>query len=108
VKATADSPVEPIDFEEALHAPAAAFGAPEHVLDHPGFSPAQKIEILRHWANEASALAVAEEEGMPSPDDDLFRRALLALGRLTRGTDVRYVGPSKHHGLMRRAVEGEK
>jgi hypothetical protein len=96
------------DVEAALRDPNRAFAAPEAVLDHAGVTREQKIEILRRWASEASALAVAEEEGMLGVDDDLLRRVLLALGRLTRGIDVRYVGPSKQHGLLRRAVEPEK
>lgn len=99
---------EPIDLEAALRNPAAVFATPEEVLEHSELALEQRIEILRCWAYDASELAVAEEEGMPGATNDLQRQVLLALGQLTHGTDVRYVGPTKQHGLLRRAVEPEK
>jgi len=61
---------------------------------------AQKVEILRRWEYDAAEVAVAVEEGMPDRDDeDLLRRILLALDRLTGGLDVERSGPSKQHGL---------
>jgi len=89
-----------IDLDQALFDPGSVFSSPEHLLDHPNLSVAQKVEILRRWEYDAAEVAVAVEEGMPDRDDeDLLRRILLALERLTGGLDVERSGPSKQHGL---------
>ncbi len=89
----------PSEIEKAMEAPASVFATPEEVLEHPGLTPAQKIEILRRWQYDAVELDVAVEEGMPGDDDPLLRRIMLALGALSGAIDLEHLGPNKQHGL---------
>ncbi|MBZ0071468.1 MAG: hypothetical protein WCY26_10495 [Thiohalobacteraceae bacterium] len=85
---------------QALFNPASVFTSPEEVVEHPELTLTEKIRVLRSWEYDAAEIAVAEEEGMQGPDNDLLRRILLALAGLTPGQDVEYVAPTKQHGLL--------
>jgi len=61
---TQSSQLKPSDIEQALTSPTAVFDAPTEVVDAPGLSTAQKIEILRRWELDARALQRATEENM--------------------------------------------
>lgn len=87
-------------LDQALLDPGSVFASPEVVGDHPSLTPEQKIEILRSWEYDAAELAVAEEEGMQGPENNLLQRILLALAKLTHGRDVEFVAPTKQHGLL--------
>ena len=89
----------PIDLARALDDPAATFGTPEAVVDHPDLDAAQKAEILRRWEYDAAEAAVAGEEGMCDDGNDLLQRILKSLHRVTGGFDVEHTAPSKQHGL---------
>jgi hypothetical protein len=54
-----------MDFEKAKLNPAASFKSPQDVVSNKELSRAQKIEILKRWEEDARAIEVAEEEGMP-------------------------------------------
>lgn len=96
-----------IDLEKALIDPSSVFGAPEDVLANETLCKADKAEILRRWEAEASAEAVALEEGMRGEDSDLLRRILQALGQVAGPLDLDHTGPSKAHGLPRTALRGK-
>ena len=87
-------------LDRALLDPASVFASPEALADHASLTLEQKIEILRSWEYDAAELAVAEEEGMQGPENDLLQRILLALAGLTHGRDVEFVAPTKQHGLL--------
>lgn len=76
-----------IDIDKALFDPASVFTFPEEVLDHPGLDTKQKIEILRRWAYDASEISAAVDEGMRDGDNDMLRRILIALGRLSESSE---------------------
>lgn len=90
---------KPVDLAQALLDPGAVFASPEEVLAQDALTDAQKAEVLRCWEYDASELAVAEEEGMGGPEDDILERTVLALDRLTGGVDVEHTGPTKHRPL---------
>ncbi|MFP3874513.1 MAG: hypothetical protein ACLFQT_09800 [Thiohalophilus sp.] len=88
-----------IDLEKARLDPGSVFASPEVLANYPGLSPAQKIELLRRWAYDASELAVAEEEGMKNGEDTLLARVLSVLNELTGGYDVEHSPPTKQEGV---------
>ncbi|MFO7604441.1 MAG: hypothetical protein R6X06_11600 [Gammaproteobacteria bacterium] len=88
-----------IDLEKARLDPGSVFASPEVLGEHPGLSSAQKIELLRRWAYDASELAVAEEEGMNNGEDTLLARVLSVLNELTGGYDVEHSPPTKQEGV---------
>lgn len=88
----------PAWLDRALRDPASVFASPEAVAGHPGLSPAQKIEILRSWEYDAAELAVAEEEGMRGPDNNLLQRIIQTLAGLTHGREGEFVALTKQHG----------
>jgi len=90
----------PTWLDRALLDPESIFASPEAVADHPDLTLAQKIAVLRSWEYDAAELAVAEEEGMQGPEDNLLQRILLALAKLTHGGDVEFVALTKQHGLL--------
>jgi hypothetical protein len=92
-------------LEQAFRDPAAVFAGPEEVVDHPDLTLDQKIQILSAWEYDAAEVAVAEEEGMPGPDDDLLRRILLALDTLVQDFERQPVAPTKQHGLLGTALK---
>lgn len=89
-----------IDLAQAMLDPGSVFASPEEVAAHAGLSVRQKVEILRRWEHDASAVCVAVEEGMPDGNADLVHRILLLLERLGAAVDVEHVGPSKLHGIL--------
>jgi hypothetical protein len=92
-------------LDQALLDPGSVFASPEEVMDHADLTLAEKIGVLRSWQYDAAEIAVAEEEGMQGPENDLLRRILQALDRLTRGEDVEFVAPTKQHGLIARTTK---
>ena len=53
-----------VDLDEALLSPSCVFRHPDDVVEDPTLTRAQKIDILEGWLSEATALSVAENEGM--------------------------------------------
>lgn len=86
-------------YEAALLDPASCFVEPEDVLREDRLTPDQKVEILRRWEYDASAAAVAEEEGMATGEPSLVRRILLALNLLVGTVDVEGTPPTKQGGI---------
>ena len=89
---------EPTRRGPALPAPTLASASPQEILNHPGLSREQKIELLRSRQYDAAEIAVAEEEGMQGPESDPMRDILLALAQLTEGHPDEAVAPTKQHG----------
>lgn len=87
-------------LDQALLDAGTVFASPEQVVEHPGLTLEDKIRVLRSWEYDAAEIAVAEEEGMQGPDNDLLRRILLALAVLTDDGAVEHVAPTKQHGLV--------
>jgi hypothetical protein len=56
-----------IDLDKARLNPSEVFASPNDILQHRELSRAQKIEVLRRWAQDAQALQVAEDENMTAP-----------------------------------------
>lgn len=88
-----------IDLEQARLDPGSVFLSPEELRDHARLTQAQKIEILRRWAYDASELAVAEEEGMMGGESSQLARILSVLDDLTDGYDVEHSPPTKQKGV---------
>ena len=85
-----------MDFEKAKLNPAAGFKSPQEVASNQELSRAQKIEILQRWEQDATALEVAEEEGMPGTQaKKLLQPIRDALHGLNFWPDTEHSSPSK-------------
>lgn len=84
------------DLQAMLRDPAAVFRTPSDVLDRPGLTCDERLEILRQWERDARGLAVAEEEGMGGGEESLLSRVRLAIARLGEAESVG--GPGTKHG----------
>jgi hypothetical protein len=84
-----------MDFEKAKFSPAASFKNPQEVASSHALSRQQKIEILQRWEQDATAMEVAEEEGMPSPQLKLLQPIRDALHTLNYWPDTEHSSPSK-------------
>ena len=89
---------EPTRRGRALPDPTLASASPQEILNHPGLTRKEKIELLRSRQYDAAEIAVAEEEGMQGPENDPMRDILLALAQLTEGQPDEPVAPTKQHG----------
>ncbi|MBU1397104.1 MAG: hypothetical protein KKE84_13325 [Gammaproteobacteria bacterium] len=89
---------EPARRGRALPDPALASASPQEILNHPGLTREEKIELLRSRQYDAAEIAVAEEVGMQGPESDPMRDILLALAQLTQGERNETVAPTKQHG----------
>ena len=74
--------VSEIDLDKALTCPTCVFRQPEDVVAHPTLTRAQKIDILQRWVNDASALAVADNEGMGGGEAAEIDVVMAALDRV--------------------------
>ena len=88
-----------LDLDQARLDPGSVFASPEALRDHLGLTQAQKIELLRRWAYDASELAVAEEEGMQNGEESALAQVLSVLNELTGGYDVEHSPPTKQEGV---------
>jgi len=84
-----------MDFEKAKLNPAASFKSPQEVVSNRELSREQKIDILQRWEQDATALEVAEEEGMPGPQPKLLQPIRDALHALNFWPDTEHSSPSK-------------
>ena len=85
-----------MDIENAKLNPAANFKTPQDVVGNAELSRSQKIEILKRWEEDATAMEVAEEEGMPGPQPKLLQPIRDALHSLGYWPDTERSGPTKH------------
>lgn len=76
--------------------PGATFGSPAALLKCDSLSDAQKVDILRRWYEDAMEIAAAEDEGMPSRDNDLLHEISLSLRQLTPSTPHPSKTPAAH------------
>lgn len=88
-----------LDLDQARLDPGSVFASPEALRDHAALTQAQKIELLRRWAYDASELAVAEEEGMQNGEESPLAQVLSVLNELTGGYDVEHSPPTKQEGV---------
>jgi len=84
-----------MDFEKAKLNPAAGFKSPQEVASNQELSREQKITILQRWEQDATAMEVAEEEGMPGPQPKLLQPIRDALHALNYWPDSEHSSPSK-------------
>jgi len=84
-----------MDFEKAKLNPAASFKSPQEVVSNQELSHEQKIDILQRWEEDARALEVAEEEGMPGPQPKLLQPIRDALHSLNFWPDTEHSSPNK-------------
>lgn len=84
-----------MDFEKAKLNPAADFKSPQDVASNQQLSRDQKIEILQRWEQDAIAMEVAEEEGMPGPQPKLLQPIRDALHSLDFWPDTEHSSPTK-------------
>jgi len=84
-----------MDIEKAKFNPAAKFKTPQEVVSCQELSREQKIEILQRWEQDATAMEVAEEEGMPGPQAKLLQPIRDALHTLNYWPDTEHSSPSK-------------
>jgi hypothetical protein len=84
-----------MDFEKAKLNPAAGFKTPQEVGLSQELSREQKIEILKRWEQDATAMEVAEEEGMPGTQPKLLQPIRDALHALNYWPDTEHSSPSK-------------
>jgi hypothetical protein len=59
----------PVDIKQAILNPENVFDAPEDVLAEPTLTEAEKVEVLRVWAYDATEAGVTLEEGMPGGEN---------------------------------------
>lgn len=85
-----------IDFESARLDPAGAFDSPQAVLNAPGFSREQRLEILRRWEYDARELQVAEAENMGGGEPARLDEVHRALHALDAEGETR--SPTQHGG----------
>jgi hypothetical protein len=77
-----------MDFASAMKNPGRNFASPEALEEDTGFSPAQKLAILRQWKDQLEQLMTATAENMPGPETasgvnaECLRRVVDALGRI--------------------------
>ena len=88
------------DFDQFLLDPGASFPRPDDVAGDLRLTWQQKIEILCHWAYDATELAVAEEEGMGGGESSNLQAVLNALVSITGGFSSERTGPTKHSGFI--------
>jgi len=69
-------------YDQAMSNPSQAFSSPSDVLDAPGLSRQQKLDVLRQWEYDAREKEVAEEENMGGGPGDLLPKILEALEKL--------------------------
>jgi hypothetical protein len=76
-----------IDIQKAMLDPTSVFAHPHDVVNHPGLTREQKIEILRRWAYDAKELETATDENMNSSatTEDHLAAILHALQELGAG-----------------------
>ena len=84
-----------MDFEKAKLNPAASFKSPQEVVSNQELSREQKIDILQRWEEDATALEVAEEEGMSGPQPKLLQPIRDALHSLDFWPDTEHSSPNK-------------
>ena len=92
------APVRKVDLPAILRDPAAVFGSPQDVLDHPSLTRADRLAILEQWERDARGLSVAEEEGMAGGEESLLARVRAAIAQLERGSQPSPKGPATKHG----------
>ena len=73
-----------LSLELALQDPSRQFDQPDHVVDHPGLTDAQKQRILKQWELDAKIMSTAEGEGMAGGEESKLRRVKAAIKRLGR------------------------
>ena len=88
------------DFAAALKDPKGTFKSPHLVLADARLSRSQKIELLKHWEQDARSLAVAEEEGMGGGESDMLQRVLLALKTICGDEEAATPAANKQGGSM--------
>ena len=84
-----------MDFENAKLNPAVSFKSPKKVVSNRQLSREQKIEIMQRWEQDATALEVAEEEGMSGPQPKLLQPIRDALHSLDFWPDTEHSSPNK-------------
>jgi len=82
---------QPVDYEEALKDPGACFETPDEVVNAPGLTREQKLEILKRWESDARQLMVASDENMPGGEPQQLQAVQNAMRAL--GADP-HAGPS--------------
>jgi hypothetical protein len=88
-----------VDVDAALRDPAAVFDEPAEIVARRDLSRSLKLRLLRQWEQEARALAVAEEEGMPSGRESMLGRVRRAISALSPDDhDEIPPAPTKHGG----------
>jgi hypothetical protein len=73
---------KPVDYEQALKDPAAAFDSPGKVVTAVGLTRQQKIEILKRWEADARLLMVASDENMPDGEQQPLQEVQEAMRAL--------------------------
>lgn len=84
-----------MDFEKAKLNPATSFKSPQDVVSNQELSRGQKIEILKRWEEDARAMEVAEEEGMPGQQPKLLQPIRDALHALEYWPNPEHSSPTK-------------
>ncbi len=84
-----------IDLKRARLDPAAVFPTPEAVVEHPGLTREQKIDILKRWKYDACELEVAEDENMGGGEPSMLEGVLRALAALGAQSDLEHASPTK-------------
>ena len=85
-----------VDLQKMLQDPAAAFGSPREVLDHPDLTRDERLAILQRWEHDARELSVAEGEGMGGGEESMLSRVRLAIARLGEQASASGGSSGKH------------
>ena len=90
--------MQDIDLRRARLDPTAVFRTPEAVVQHPGLTREEKIDILERWKYDACELEVAEEENMGGGGPSMLDGVLRALAALGVEPDLEHPSPTKQGG----------
>ncbi len=87
--------MQDIDLRKERLDPTAAFRTPEAVVQHPGLTREEKIDILECWKYDACELEVAEDENMGGGGPSMLEGVLRALAALGVEPDPEHSSPTK-------------
>ena len=76
--------IQSYSINEALTDPKRVFGTPENLVSDPRLDRGAKLEVLRRWLHDASALSTASNEGMDGDEPSMLHRVQQTIDRLTR------------------------
>lgn len=91
-KIVADTAVPAID--QIIKDPASHFASPNEVVENPGYSDGEKVEILRAWELDAYQRQIAADENMSGGEGPDLQQVEAALKRMGLSSGI-YISSTK-------------